>query len=73
MKPLKRLDPTWWHRTPSGYDQQDGRARLIRLKQRARVTGWALYIDNEYRGSWSTLVTAKMRAAEITVDELVVL
>ena len=63
MKPLKRLDPTWWCKTPSGYDQQDGRARLTRLKTKATVTGWALYIDDEFRGSWPTLRQAKEEAA----------
>ena len=66
MRPLKRLDPTWWRKVPSGYDQQDGRGRLVRLKERTKVTGWALYIDGEYRGEWPRLEQAKRRAAEIT-------
>lgn len=64
MKPLKRLDPTWWRKVPDGYDQQDGRARMVRLKTGDKVTGWALYVDGECVGSWSSLREAKERAAE---------
>ena len=48
-----------------GYDQQDGRARLVRLKgtTRAKATGWALYVDGECIGSWLSLCEAKERAA----------
>lgn len=66
MKPLRPLDPTWWRKAPGGYDQQDSRARLVRLKERTRVTGWGLYVDGEYRGSWPSLAQAKRRAAEMT-------
>ena len=63
-KPLKRLDPTWWRKIADGYDQQDGRARLVRLTTRAKVTGWSLYVDGECLGSWTTLREAKERAAK---------
>jgi hypothetical protein len=66
VKPLKQLDPTWWRKVAGGYDQQDSRARLVRLKERTKVTGWALYVDNEYRGDWPSLAQAKRRAAELT-------
>lgn len=66
MKPLRPLDPTWWRKAPGGYDQQDGRACLVRLKERAKVTGWGLYVDNEYRGDWPSFAQAKRRAAEMT-------
>lgn len=69
MRSLQQLDPTWWRKAPGGYDQQDGRARLVRLKERTRVTGWALYIDNVYRGDWPKLEQAKRRATEISVKE----
>ncbi len=63
MKPLKRLDPTWWRKVADGYDQQDGRARLVRLKTGDKVTGWALHVDGECIGSWPSLREAKERAA----------
>ena len=63
MKPLKRLDPTWWRKVSDGYDQQDGRARLVRLTRANKVTGWALHVDGECMGSWPNLRTAKERAA----------
>lgn len=64
MKPLKRLDPTWWRKVPDGYDQQDGRARLVRLKRASgKVTGWALYVDGEWVSSWHNLREAKAGAA----------
>lgn len=66
MRPLRPLDPTWWCKGPGGYNQQDNRARLVRLKEQTKVTGWALYINDEYRGSWPSLNQAKRRAAEIT-------
>jgi len=68
MRPLRPLDPTWWRKAPLGYDQQDGRARLVRLKTRTKTTSWALYIDGEYRGDWPKLDQAKHRAAEITAQ-----
>lgn len=69
MKPLRPLDPTWWRKAPGGYDQQDGRARLVRLKQRTKVVSWALYVDDVYCGDWPRLDQAKQRAAEITAKE----
>ena len=63
MKPLKRLDPTWWCKVSDGYDQQDGRARLARLKTGNKITGWTLYVDGECIGSWPSLREAKERAA----------
>ena len=66
MKPPKRLDPTWWRKVSDGYDQQDGRARLVRLKTGAKVTGWALYVDGECVDSWPNLREAKERAASRT-------
>jgi hypothetical protein len=63
LRPLKRLDPTWWRKIADGYDQQDGRARLIRLTRSSKVTGWALYVDGECVGSWTSLREAKDRAA----------
>jgi hypothetical protein len=66
-RPLRPLDPLWWRRRDFGYDQQDGRAQLRRLHDRSTVTGWALYVDGEYRGQWSTLAQAKQRAAELTL------
>ncbi len=65
-KPLKRLDPTWWAKRSDGYDQQNGRERLLRLKEGAKVTGWALCVDNEYRGHWPAFAEAKRRAAELS-------
>ena len=62
-KPLKRLDPTWWRKVADGYDQQDGRARLVRLTTRGKVTNWALYVDGESVGAWPSLREAKERAA----------
>ena len=64
MKPLKRLDPTWWRKAADGYDQQDGRARLVRLKTGAKITGWSLYVDGECLGSWPSLREAKEHAAK---------
>lgn len=61
--PLKRLDPTWWRKVVDGYDQQDGRARLVRLKTGDKVTGWTLYVDDECIDSWTNLREAKERAA----------
>ena len=29
MKPLKRLDPTWWREAPNGYDQRATEPALI--------------------------------------------
>lgn len=67
MKPLKRLDPTWWRKVAVGYDQQDGRGRLVRLTNASgKVTGWALYVDGECIGSWPSLREAKDRAAKRT-------
>ena len=67
MKPLKRLDPTWWRKVTDGYDQQDGRARLVRLKTGTNATkGWALHVDGECVGSWQSLREAKERAANRT-------
>jgi hypothetical protein len=66
MKLLKRLDPTWWRKVTDGYDQQDGRARLVRMKTGDKVTGWALYVDGECVGSWPSLGEAKERAATFT-------
>ena len=63
MKPLKRLDPTWWRKVSDGYDQQDGRARLVRMKTGDKITGWALYVDGECVGSWPSFREAKERAA----------
>lgn len=65
---LKRLDPTWWRKVSDGYDQQDGRARLVRLTNTGgtKVTRWTLYIDGECVGSWSSLREAKERAANRT-------
>ena len=65
MKPLKPLDPTWWRKVADGYDQQDGRARLVRLTSAtsAKVIGWALHVDGECVGSWQSLREAKERAA----------
>ncbi len=40
LKPLKRLDPTWWRKVADGYDPQDGRASLVRLTTRDKVVGW---------------------------------
>lgn len=62
MKPLKRLDPSWWRKVADGYDQQDGRARLVRLKKGEKVVGWTLYVDGECYGTWPTLAKAKERA-----------
>ena len=64
MKTLRRLDPTWWRRTPGGYDQQDGRAVLARRSERSRVT-WALYVDGRFCGAWPSLRRAKQFAAEL--------
>lgn len=69
MTPLKRLDPTWWRKVADGYDQQDGRARLVRLGTYDKVTGWALYVDDECVGSWPSLREAKERAASRTETE----
>jgi hypothetical protein len=55
-----RLDPTWWRKAPNGYLQAN--ARLDRLPRNR----WALYIDGECIGSWQTLATAKLRAAQHT-------
>ena len=66
VKPLRRLDPTWWRKVADGYDQQDGRARLVRLKTGSKVTGWTLYVDGECVGSWPSLAEAKERAANRT-------
>ena len=65
-RPLKRLDPTWWSKRPDGYDQQNGRARLVRVKEGTKVVGWALYVDNEWRGRWSSFGQAKQGAAELS-------
>lgn len=64
MKPLKRLDPTWWRKVTDGYAQQDGRARLVRLTTGAKVTSWALHVDGECVGSWPSLREAKEHAAQ---------
>ena len=66
MKSLKRLDPTWWQKVADGYDQQDGRARLVRLKTSDKGTGWTLYVDGECVCSWPSLREAKERAANRT-------
>lgn len=65
---VKPLDVTWWRRDSSGefYTQQDGEARLVKLRNGRKVTGWILYIRGEYRGQWSTLAQAKHRALEIS-------
>ena len=65
MKPLKRLEPSWWRKVADGYDQQDGRARLVRLKRGTKVVGWTLYVDGECFSSrpWPTLAKAKEGAA----------
>lgn len=69
MNTLRPLDPTWWCRRGLNYEQQDGRARLVRLKERSKTTAWALYVDGEYRGSWSRLGLAKRRAHELTRND----
>lgn len=66
MRPLQRLDPTWWRKVTDGYEQQDGRGRLVRLTTGSRVSGWALYVEGECVGSWPTLREAKDRAARFT-------
>ena len=63
MKPLKRLDPTWWRKVNDGYEQQDGRARLVRRNTGDKVTGWTLYVDGKCVGSWPSFQEAKERAA----------
>ena len=68
---MKTLDVTWWRSTPGGYEQQDGYGRLVRLKTRTKVTGWGLYINGEYRGSWPKLAQAKRRAKELTSPDTV--
>jgi hypothetical protein len=57
VKTLKTLDPTWWRRTPRGYEQQEGRAKLLRSK-----AGWELYIEGARRGEWTSLRAAKLEA-----------
>ena len=66
QRPLQRLDPTWWRKIADGYEQQDGRGRLVRQKTDGKVTGWALYVEGEYFGTWSTFGEAKQRAATAT-------
>ena len=68
MKSLRPLDPTWWRKAPGGYDQQDGRARLMRLRERDKIVGWALYVDGERRGDWPRLAQAKHEAARVRVS-----
>lgn len=63
---LRVLDPSWWVRSGTGYQQQGGRARLSRLNDRR---GWALYVDGVYRGDWALLSTAKKRAREISLED----
>ena len=68
MKAPKRLDPSWWRRTSRGYEQQDGRAKLIRLRYKAgsKAAGWGLYLDGVYLGGWPLLRDAKSNAAKLT-------
>lgn len=66
MKPLQRLDPTWWCRTPRGYQQQDGRAELLRRKTGCKIS-WELYIEGDRLGEWRTLRLAKLAAGLLRV------
>lgn len=63
---LRPLDPSFWRRVGTGYEQQAGRARLGRLKNRTKTTGWALTIDGVHHGSWPSFGSAKRRALEIS-------
>ena len=63
---MRPLDPTWWRRVATGYEQQDGAGRIYRLKSGSKVTGWSLYVQGEYKGQWPTLGQTKRRAYQIT-------
>jgi hypothetical protein len=60
------LQKSWWRRVGTGYEQQDGAGRIVRLKERSKATAWALYINDEHRGQWRTLRATKQRALEMT-------
>ena len=63
--PLKYLDPAEWSKRPDGYDQQRGRAQLLRVKSAMGVK-WMLYVDNEFRGQWPNFRKAKQGAAQLS-------
>jgi hypothetical protein len=73
-RPLQPLDPTWWRRVSGShhYEQQDGRARMHKLRTGRRVTGWSIYVYEagvtQRICEYPSFAQAKRRAHEITSD-----
>lgn len=53
-----------WKPQAYGYSQLGERVQLRRLVYNRITMGWAVWVDGELRGTWTSLQTAKRRATD---------